>query len=97
MLLFLDSHLFIYTRYIVLTVLGCWMLLQIVKAWIKKATRLSGYGEQFVQEANAKIFTFGSYRLGVHCRLLLLLFLGFATMNWCSTLHNIIITIFLLE
>ncbi|KAL5199199.1 hypothetical protein ABZP36_020402 [Zizania latifolia] len=39
---------------------------QIVKAWIKKATRASGYGEQFVQEANAKIFTFGSYRLGVH-------------------------------
>ncbi|TVU11215.1 hypothetical protein EJB05_44788 [Eragrostis curvula] len=39
---------------------------QIVKAWIKKATRAGGYGEQFVQEANAKIFTFGSYRLGVH-------------------------------
>ncbi|XP_062179753.1 nuclear poly(A) polymerase 1-like [Phragmites australis] len=39
---------------------------QTVKAWIKKATRISGYGEQFVQEANAKIFTFGSYRLGVH-------------------------------
>uniref|UniRef100_A0A0E0LB15 polynucleotide adenylyltransferase n=1 Tax=Oryza punctata TaxID=4537 RepID=A0A0E0LB15_ORYPU len=39
---------------------------QIVKAWIKKATRASGFGEQFVQEANAKIFTFGSYRLGVH-------------------------------
>ena len=41
------------------------MLLQTVKAWIKKATRISGYGEQFVHEANAKIFTFGSYRLGV--------------------------------
>ncbi|GJN30659.1 hypothetical protein PR202_gb18984 [Eleusine coracana subsp. coracana] len=39
---------------------------QTVKDWIKRATRLSGYGEQFVQEANAKIFTFGSYRLGVH-------------------------------
>ncbi|KAF7047751.1 hypothetical protein CFC21_056635 [Triticum aestivum] len=39
---------------------------QTVKTWIKKATRVSGYGEQFVQEANAKIFTFGSYRLGVH-------------------------------
>ncbi|VAI02259.1 unnamed protein product [Triticum turgidum subsp. durum] len=38
---------------------------QTVKTWIKKATRVSGYGEQFVQEANAKIFTFGSYRLGV--------------------------------
>jgi hypothetical protein len=41
------------------------MLWQTVKAWIKKATRISGYGEQFVHEANAKIFTFGSYRLGV--------------------------------
>ncbi|XP_066395489.1 nuclear poly(A) polymerase 1-like [Miscanthus floridulus] len=39
---------------------------QTVKAWIKKATRISGFGEQFVHEANAKIFTFGSYRLGVH-------------------------------
>ncbi|KAJ1294291.1 hypothetical protein BS78_01G134900 [Paspalum vaginatum] len=39
---------------------------QTVKAWIKKATKISGYGEQFVHEANAKIFTFGSYRLGVH-------------------------------
>ncbi|ONM41002.1 Nuclear poly(A) polymerase 1 [Zea mays] len=37
-----------------------------VKAWIKKATRISRYGEQFVHEANAKIFTFGSYRLRVH-------------------------------
>jgi hypothetical protein len=41
------------------------MLRQTVKAWIKKATRISGYGDQFVHEANAKIFTFGSYRLGV--------------------------------
>ncbi|KAE8805798.1 Poly(A) polymerase [Hordeum vulgare] len=39
---------------------------QTVKTWIKKATRVSGYGDQFVHEANAKIFTFGSYRLGVH-------------------------------
>uniref|UniRef100_A0A453JZ62 Poly(A) polymerase nucleotidyltransferase domain-containing protein n=1 Tax=Aegilops tauschii subsp. strangulata TaxID=200361 RepID=A0A453JZ62_AEGTS len=38
-----------------------------VKTWIKKATRVSGYGDQFVQQANAKIFTFGSYRLGVLC------------------------------
>ena len=45
----------------------CFLSLQAVKAWIKKATRVSGYGEQFVQEANAKIFTFGSYRLGVLC------------------------------
>ncbi|KAF3339537.1 poly(A) polymerase PAPalpha isoform X2 [Carex littledalei] len=37
---------------------------QVVKTWIKRVTRAKGYNEQFVQEANAKIFTFGSYRLG---------------------------------
>ncbi|XP_078175613.1 poly(A) polymerase 1 isoform X1 [Carex rostrata] len=39
---------------------------QVVKTWIKRVSRAKGYNEQFVQEANAKIFTFGSYRLGVH-------------------------------
>ncbi|KAJ6832404.1 nuclear poly(A) polymerase 1 [Iris pallida] len=39
---------------------------QIVKNWIKKVSRQKGLNDQFVQEANAKIFTFGSYRLGVH-------------------------------
>ncbi|KAL2611523.1 hypothetical protein R1flu_023215 [Riccia fluitans] len=39
---------------------------QIVKMWIKKISRNKGFNEQFVQEASAKIFTFGSYRLGVH-------------------------------
>ncbi|XP_020598321.1 nuclear poly(A) polymerase 1 [Phalaenopsis equestris] len=39
---------------------------QIVKIWVKRISRAKGFNEQFVQEANAKIFTFGSYRLGVH-------------------------------
>ncbi|XP_072999052.1 nuclear poly(A) polymerase 1-like isoform X1 [Typha latifolia] len=39
---------------------------QIVKIWVKKISRAKGFNEQFVGEANAKIFTFGSYRLGVH-------------------------------
>ncbi|XP_050236629.1 nuclear poly(A) polymerase 1-like [Mercurialis annua] len=39
---------------------------QIVKHWVKVISRMKGLNEQLVQEANAKIFTFGSYRLGVH-------------------------------
>ncbi|MCL7022759.1 hypothetical protein MKW94_011033 [Papaver nudicaule] len=39
---------------------------QIVKTWMKKVTRNKGYDDLFVREANAKIYTFGSYRLGVH-------------------------------
>ncbi|KAK3020603.1 hypothetical protein RJ639_046689 [Escallonia herrerae] len=39
---------------------------QIVKVWVKAVSRARGQHEQLVQEANAKIFTFGSYRLGVH-------------------------------
>ncbi|XP_010429600.1 PREDICTED: nuclear poly(A) polymerase 2-like isoform X5 [Camelina sativa] len=39
---------------------------QIVKHWVKQLTRQRGYTEQMVEDANAVIFTFGSYRLGVH-------------------------------
>ncbi|CAJ1951077.1 unnamed protein product [Sphenostylis stenocarpa] len=39
---------------------------QIVKKWVKQLTRLRGYTDQMVEDANAIIFTFGSYRLGVH-------------------------------
>ncbi|CAK7349665.1 unnamed protein product [Dovyalis caffra] len=39
---------------------------QIVKNWVKVISRAKGLNEQLVQEGNAKIFTFGSYRLGVH-------------------------------
>ncbi|CAN1296595.1 Nuclear poly(A) polymerase 1 [Linum perenne] len=39
---------------------------QIVKRWVKAISRTKGLNDQLVHEANAKIFTFGSYRLGVH-------------------------------
>ncbi|RHN39148.1 putative polynucleotide adenylyltransferase [Medicago truncatula] len=39
---------------------------QIVKSWVKHLTRLKGYTDQMVEDANAVILTFGSYRLGVH-------------------------------
>ncbi|XP_038679921.1 nuclear poly(A) polymerase 1-like isoform X2 [Tripterygium wilfordii] len=39
---------------------------QIVKNWVKVISRAKGLNEQLVHEANAKIFTSGSYRLGVH-------------------------------
>ncbi|KAL9156913.1 hypothetical protein ABFS82_09G111200 [Erythranthe guttata] len=41
-------------------------LKQIVKVWVKQLTRIKGYSDQMVEDANAAIFTFGSYRLGVH-------------------------------
>lgn len=36
-----------------------------MKIWVKTISRAKGFNEQLVHEANAKIFTFGSYRLGV--------------------------------
>lgn len=39
---------------------------EIVKDWVKLLTRQRGYTDQMVENANAAIFTFGSYRLGVH-------------------------------
>ncbi|XP_058115450.1 nuclear poly(A) polymerase 4-like isoform X2 [Magnolia sinica] len=39
---------------------------QIVKDWVKQLTRQRGYTDQMIEDANAVIFTFGSYRLGVH-------------------------------
>ncbi|GAB4837163.1 Nuclear poly(A) polymerase 4 [Ancistrocladus abbreviatus] len=39
---------------------------EIVKVWVKQLTRQKGYTDQMVEDANALIFTFGSYRLGVH-------------------------------
>ncbi|KAH9603290.1 hypothetical protein KSS87_001826 [Heliosperma pusillum] len=37
---------------------------EIVKGWVKQLTRQRGYTDQMVADANALIFTFGSYRLG---------------------------------
>ncbi|KAF7124823.1 hypothetical protein RHSIM_Rhsim12G0203400 [Rhododendron simsii] len=39
---------------------------EVVKDWVKQLTRLRGYTDQMVEAANAVLFTFGSYRLGVH-------------------------------
>ncbi|KAJ6815890.1 nuclear poly(A) polymerase 4-like [Iris pallida] len=39
---------------------------QIVKEWVKQLTHQRGYSDQMVEDANAVIYTFGSYRLGVH-------------------------------
>ena len=41
---------------------------QTVKSWVKQLTRQRGYTDQMVEDANAVIFTFGSYRLGVSMR-----------------------------
>lgn len=41
-------------------------LRQIVKDWVKQLTRIRGYTDQMVVDANALILTFGSCRLGVN-------------------------------
>ncbi len=38
----------------------------LVKKFVKKVCIKQGLGEKVVSEAGGKIFTFGSYRLGVH-------------------------------
>ncbi|KAL6757382.1 Poly(A) polymerase central domain-containing protein [Haematococcus lacustris] len=38
----------------------------VVKHWVQNVARQCGMSEATAQDANAKIFTFGSYRLGVH-------------------------------
>ena len=39
---------------------------RIVKEWVKTVLQALGYDSSMCEEVNAKIFTFGSYRLGVH-------------------------------
>ena len=39
---------------------------QILKDWMKQLTCLRGYTNRMVENANVVLFTFGSYRLGVH-------------------------------
>lgn len=39
---------------------------RLVKEWVQRVSVSLGLGEYGDVEANAKIFTFGSYRLGVH-------------------------------
>ncbi|KAL8113777.1 hypothetical protein AgCh_020902 [Apium graveolens] len=39
---------------------------EIIKLWVKQLTRLRGYPDQMVEDANAAVFTCGSHCLGVH-------------------------------
>lgn len=40
--------------------------LQIVKRWVKQSTFNKGFNDQMIKQADAVIFTFGSYRLAVN-------------------------------
>jgi hypothetical protein len=48
--------------------------LQVVKAWVKQLASQKVQSEQIVNKANAVLFNFGSYRLGVMVYALLLFF-----------------------
>lgn len=39
---------------------------KLAKVWVQRVSALYGMSDVGDVEANAKIFTFGSYRLGVH-------------------------------
>jgi poly(A) polymerase len=54
-----------------------------VKDWVKRLTRQRGYTDQMVEEANAVIFTFGSYRLGVYVFLCFMITLSVSS-SFCS-------------
>lgn len=41
-------------------------LVELIKSWVKKVAAQKGMSELAVEEANAELFTFGSFRLGVH-------------------------------
>lgn len=47
-----------------LLVLG--RLNELMKKWIKQVSKEKGKTEEEAKEVGGKIFTFGSYRLGVH-------------------------------
>uniref|UniRef100_A0A7I4CI61 Poly(A) polymerase n=1 Tax=Physcomitrium patens TaxID=3218 RepID=A0A7I4CI61_PHYPA len=42
------------------------LLDELVNVWVKMVSRMKGLNDEYVREARCKIFTFGSYRLGVH-------------------------------
>jgi hypothetical protein len=73
----------------------------LAKDFVKRSLMQKGYSEVDAQEAGGKIFTFGSYRLGVHgawfycsfARFLLFIFLYCI----CSLVSDLLIWFFLLS